>query len=101
MTVGGEGRARLVHPALAVICLSGAALLGGTGLFLGALFLHAAPANALSQEYRQELDAVVYPEFEQNWKLFAPNPCSRTSPQTPGCRRSPTTARCTPGTGPR
>ncbi|MFJ1707805.1 DUF5819 family protein [Kitasatospora sp. NPDC088346] len=61
-------------PALAVICLSGAALLGGTGIFLGALFLHSAPSNALSQEYRSELDAVVYPEFEQNWKLFAPNP---------------------------
>ncbi|MEU9130061.1 DUF5819 family protein [Kitasatospora sp. NPDC048540] len=61
-------------PALLVICLSGAGLLGGTGLFLGALFLHVAPANAVSRQYQRELDAVVYPEFEQNWKLFAPNP---------------------------
>ncbi|MEV4612276.1 DUF5819 family protein [Kitasatospora sp. NPDC049258] len=61
-------------PALLVICLTGAALLGGTGLFLGALFLHVAPANAVSRQYQGDLDAVVYPEFEQNWKLFAPNP---------------------------
>ncbi|WP_405018604.1 DUF5819 family protein [Kitasatospora sp. NBC_00070] len=61
-------------PALVVLCATGAVLLGGTALFLAALFLHSAPSNALSQEYRAELDAVVYPEFEQNWRLFAPNP---------------------------
>ncbi|MER8183338.1 DUF5819 family protein [Kitasatospora sp. NPDC094015] len=61
-------------PALLVICLSGAALLGGTGLFLAALFLHVAPVNAVSTAYRGDVDRVVYPEFEQNWKLFAPNP---------------------------
>lgn len=61
-------------PALLVLCAAGAVLLGGTALFLGALFLHSAPSNALSQRYRSELDAVIYPEFEQNWRLFAPNP---------------------------
>lgn len=61
-------------PALTVLGMAGAVLLGGTGLFLAALFLHVAPSNALSQRYRTELDHVVYPEFEQNWKLFAPNP---------------------------
>ncbi|MER5861795.1 DUF5819 family protein [Kitasatospora sp. NPDC002040] len=61
-------------PALVVLCGTGAVLLGGTALFLAALFLHSAPSNALSQRYRTELDAVVYPEFEQNWRLFAPNP---------------------------
>ncbi|MEV6210362.1 DUF5819 family protein [Kitasatospora sp. NPDC051914] len=61
-------------PALAVICLSGAGMLGGTALLLGVLFLHNAPPNALSQQYREQLDGIVYPEFEQNWKLFAPNP---------------------------
>ncbi|MFF8769998.1 DUF5819 family protein [Kitasatospora sp. NPDC015120] len=49
-------------------------LLTATGLFLGAVFLHVAPANSLSREYREQLDGLVYPEFEQNWKLFAPNP---------------------------
>ncbi|MFC9325775.1 DUF5819 family protein [Kitasatospora sp. NPDC057015] len=61
-------------PALAVLCLAGALLLGATGVFLGAVFLHVAPANALSREYRHQVDGIVYPEFEQNWKLFAPNP---------------------------
>ncbi|GGV00266.1 hypothetical protein GCM10010495_08830 [Kitasatospora herbaricolor] len=61
-------------PALVVLCLAGALLLGATGVFLGAVFLHVAPANALSREYRHQVDAIVYPEFEQNWKLFAPNP---------------------------
>ena len=61
-------------PALALLCLAGALLIGGTGCFLGAVFLHVAPANSLSREYRQQVDGLVYPEFEQNWKLFAPNP---------------------------
>ncbi len=61
-------------PALVVLCVGGAVLLGGSGLFLAALFLQNAPSNALSQRYRSELDQVVYPEFDQNWKLFAPNP---------------------------
>ncbi|MFD9126707.1 DUF5819 family protein [Kitasatospora sp. NPDC059571] len=61
-------------PALTVLCLSGALMLGATGLFLGALFLHVAPANAVSQRYQRQVDDIVYPEFEQNWKLFAPDP---------------------------
>ncbi|GAA2134293.1 hypothetical protein GCM10009760_11420 [Kitasatospora kazusensis] len=61
-------------PALAVLCGAGVLLLGGTGLFLAALFLQVAPSNALSQRYRGPIDQLVYPEFEQNWKLFAPNP---------------------------
>ncbi|MFJ6139365.1 DUF5819 family protein [Kitasatospora sp. NPDC092286] len=61
-------------PARAVLGLGAVVLLTGTGLFLGAVFLHVAPSNSLSREYRDEVDGVVYPEFEQNWKLFAPNP---------------------------
>jgi hypothetical protein len=62
------------RPAKAVLALGGAALVLGTLGFLAALFLHVAPANALSERYRRQLDAVVYPEFEQNWRLFAPDP---------------------------
>ncbi|WP_051709343.1 DUF5819 family protein [Streptomyces sp. NRRL S-350] len=61
-------------PARLVLGLAGVGLVGGTGLFLGAVFLHVAPANSLSRQYRAEVDGIVYPEFEQNWKLFAPNP---------------------------
>jgi hypothetical protein len=41
---------------------------------LGTVFLSIAPANTISQRYQREIDAYVYPEFEQNWQLFAPNP---------------------------
>lgn len=44
------------------------------------VFLHVAPDNTVSKEYGEEVGAWVFPEFEQNWKLFAPNPSSRTSP---------------------
>ena len=61
-------------PALTVLCLSGAGMIGATGILLGAVFLHVAPSNAVSQRYQQQVDGIVFPELEQNWKLFAPNP---------------------------
>ncbi|MDT0567832.1 DUF5819 family protein [Streptomyces sp. DSM 3412] len=41
---------------------------------LGLVFLHIAPSNTLTKQHGRAVDAWVYPEFEQNWKLFAPNP---------------------------
>lgn len=38
------------------------------------VFLHVAPANSVSQRYNKQINAWVYPLFEQNWRLFAPNP---------------------------
>ncbi|MFD5114618.1 DUF5819 family protein [Streptomyces sp. NPDC058391] len=38
------------------------------------VFLHVAPSNAVSQRYSQQVSAWVYPLFEQNWRLFAPDP---------------------------
>ncbi|MEE1803554.1 DUF5819 family protein [Streptomyces sp. NPDC101062] len=38
------------------------------------VFLHVAPSNTLTKQYGKAVDGWVYPEFEQNWKLFAPNP---------------------------
>ncbi|GAA4858281.1 hypothetical protein GCM10023235_40000 [Kitasatospora terrestris] len=61
-------------PARAVLSVAALALAAGTLAFLAALFLHVAPANSVSRAYAAEVDAVVYPEFEQNWKLFAPDP---------------------------
>ncbi|WP_344125622.1 DUF5819 family protein [Saccharopolyspora halophila] len=40
------------------------------------VFLHVAPSNTISQRYRAEVDAWIYPYFEQNWRLFAPDPQS-------------------------
>ncbi|RKE20338.1 hypothetical protein BX266_3694 [Streptomyces sp. TLI_171] len=64
-------------PARVVLVTAGVGLLACTLAFLGALFLHVAPENSASRAYRAEVDAVVYPEFEQNWKLFAPDPLQR------------------------
>ncbi|MFK4069413.1 DUF5819 family protein [Streptomyces sp. NPDC029674] len=41
---------------------------------VGMLFLHVAPSNTLSKQHGDVIDEWIYPEFEQNWKLFAPNP---------------------------
>lgn len=38
------------------------------------VFLHVAPSNTLTKRHGQAVDDWIYPEFEQNWKLFAPNP---------------------------
>ncbi|MCX5388331.1 DUF5819 family protein [Streptomyces sp. NBC_00083] len=41
---------------------------------IGMVFLHVAPSNTVSKQYGTAVDDWIYPEFEQNWKLFAPNP---------------------------
>ncbi|MFE3513865.1 DUF5819 family protein [Streptomyces sp. NPDC059166] len=38
------------------------------------VFLHVAPSNTLTKQHGEAVDRWIYPEFEQNWKLFAPNP---------------------------
>lgn len=51
-----------------------AAVAGLACVHLGMIFLHLAPSNTLSKRHVETIDTWVYPEFEQNWKLFAPNP---------------------------
>ncbi|WP_405796383.1 DUF5819 family protein [Streptomyces longwoodensis] len=41
---------------------------------LGMVFLHIAPSNTVTKAHGKAIDEWIYPEFEQNWKLFAPNP---------------------------
>ncbi|MGW2516049.1 DUF5819 family protein [Streptomyces sp. NPDC001617] len=41
---------------------------------VGMVFLHVAPANTVTKQHGKAIDDWIYPEFEQNWKLFAPNP---------------------------
>ncbi|MCT9092658.1 DUF5819 family protein [Streptomyces sp. ASQP_92] len=53
--------------ALAVIAVVGCAQ-------IGMVFLHVAPPNTISKQHGKSVDDWIYPEFEQNWKLFAPNP---------------------------
>ncbi|MFF3875029.1 DUF5819 family protein [Streptomyces sp. NPDC001978] len=41
---------------------------------LGMVFLSVAPANTVTKQHGKAIEEWVYPEFEQNWRLFAPNP---------------------------
>ncbi|MEU1478336.1 DUF5819 family protein [Streptomyces sp. NPDC001668] len=41
---------------------------------IGMVFLHVAPQNTVTKQHGRAVDDWIYPEFEQNWKLFAPNP---------------------------
>jgi hypothetical protein len=60
------------------------ALVAGTAAAVGALlavhlaatFLYNAPANPVSQRYSKQVDDWMNPLFQQNWRLFAPNPIS-------------------------
>ncbi|MEU9573989.1 DUF5819 family protein [Streptomyces massasporeus] len=53
--------------ALAVVAI-------GVCVHIGMTFLHVAPVNTVTREHGEAVDDWIYPEFEQNWKLFAPNP---------------------------
>ena len=53
--------------ALAVVAI-------GVCVHIGMTFLHVAPANTVTRAHGKAVDDWIYPEFEQNWKLFAPNP---------------------------
>lgn len=57
---------------LAALALGAVGVAACTHLAL--VFLHVAPSNTLSRQHARTVDAWIYPEFEQNWKLFAPNP---------------------------
>jgi hypothetical protein len=60
------------------------ALVAGTALavaavlcvHLAATFLYNAPANPVSARYAKQVQWWMEPLFEQNWRLFAPNPIS-------------------------
>ncbi|WP_243766316.1 DUF5819 family protein [Streptomyces sp. GC420] len=43
-------------------------------LHVGMIFLHVAPPNTITKQHGEAVSDWIYPEFEQNWKLFAPNP---------------------------
>ncbi|MEU2797626.1 MULTISPECIES: DUF5819 family protein [unclassified Streptomyces] len=70
----GRGMAGLSLPyqVVAALALSLIGLLACTHVAM--VFLHVAPSNTLTKEHGKTVDRWIYPEFEQNWKLFAPNP---------------------------
>lgn len=68
------GSAALSPPYQVAAAVALAVLTVLTCVHLAMVFLHVAPANTVSKQHGQAVDDWVYPEFEQNWKLFAPNP---------------------------
>ncbi|MER6329963.1 DUF5819 family protein [Streptomyces sp. NPDC001034] len=57
-----------------VAALAVAVVAVGVGVHLLMVFLSVAPQNTVSKQHGKAVAAWVFPEFEQNWKLFAPNP---------------------------
>lgn len=68
------GIAGLSTPYRVVTALALGAVAIGASCHLALVFLHVAPSNTLSKQHARAVDDWIYPEFEQNWKLFAPNP---------------------------
>lgn len=70
----GTGMAALSLPyqVVAALALSVVGVVACTHIAM--IFLHVAPSNTLTKQHGEVVDRWVYPEFEQNWKLFAPNP---------------------------
>ncbi|WP_155056495.1 DUF5819 family protein [Streptomyces blattellae] len=58
-----------IGAAIALACVAVAVC-----VHIGMVFLHVAPSNTVTKQHGQAIDDWIYPEFEQNWKLFAPNP---------------------------
>ncbi|GGT38841.1 hypothetical protein GCM10010271_48540 [Streptomyces kurssanovii] len=71
-SVGGIAGLSLPYQVAAALSLALIAAVACTHLAM--VFLHVAPSNTVTKKHGEVVDAWVYPEFEQNWKLFAPNP---------------------------
>jgi hypothetical protein len=69
---GGIAALSLPYQIVAAIAMSVIGLVACGQLAM--VFLHVAPSNTLTKQHGEAVDNWIYPEFEQNWKLFAPNP---------------------------
>ncbi|MEU1210979.1 DUF5819 family protein [Streptomyces sp. NPDC005790] len=69
---GGLGALPLPYQVPAALALAVMGLFACAHIAM--IFLHVAPSNTLTKQHGEVVDDWVYPEFEQNWKLFAPNP---------------------------
>src|ERR1044072_875917 len=89
--------AALSLPSQLIVALAVAAVAVAVALHLGMAFLSVAPPNTISKRHGAAMDDYTYPEFERNWKLFAPNPLqqdiaiqARARSATPGGGLAPT-----------
>ncbi|MGP9019855.1 DUF5819 family protein [Streptomyces sp. BR1] len=72
--VPGRGIAALSLPYQIVGALALALVAVVAVVHIAMVFLHVAPSNTVTKQHGKVVDDWIYPEFEQNWKLFAPNP---------------------------
>ncbi|WP_405591260.1 DUF5819 family protein [Streptomyces sp. NBC_01190] len=72
---GSGGQPPGMRPALRGATRVVAALLVAVSLVhVVMVFLHVAPPNQISRRYAPQIQSWIYPFFEQNWRLFAPEP---------------------------
>jgi hypothetical protein len=64
-------------PSLVVLTATAVVLLGAALWHLAMVFLTLSPASSVTNKYQQQINGYIYPEFEQNWKMFAPNPIAQ------------------------
>lgn len=69
-----RARPALSRVSQTLVGLAAAALALGLVVHVGLVFLHVAPPNVLSRELTPVINGYIRPEFQQNWKLFAPDP---------------------------
>ncbi|MGW2329389.1 DUF5819 family protein [Streptomyces sp. NPDC001700] len=69
-----ERLAALSLPSQLIVAVAVAAVAVAVAIHLGMAFLSVSPPNTISKRHGAAMDEYTYPEFERNWKLFAPNP---------------------------
>jgi hypothetical protein len=58
----------------AIVALTVVGVVVGAAVQVGMVFLTIAPSNTISLQHAAAISDYISPEFDQNWKLFAPNP---------------------------
>ncbi|ARZ69118.1 DUF5819 family protein [Streptomyces sp. HU2014] len=71
---GGAGPTRLSLPARVALAAGAAVVAVAAAVHIAMVFLHVSPSNTVSKQHAEAIGDYIYPEFEQNWKFFAPNP---------------------------
>lgn len=64
----------LSAPSQLIIALATAVVVVAVAIHLAMAFLSVGPPNTLTKRHGEAVDDYIYPEFDRNWKLFAPNP---------------------------
>ena len=72
------GFSALPRPLRAIVGVAAALCVAVSLVHVLLVFLYVAPSNPVSQRYSRQVNAWIYPLFEQNWRLFAPDPQSVT-----------------------